>query len=131
MTRSPLPPGQIGPGVRWLVWGIVLAVWTVGLLSPQPVDLADRMLTAQAGFLSFKAGHVAAYAVLAVLSGWLHVRPRHRWLLLALLSLHAFATEYCQRFVPPRTPSWGDVGLDHLGLLVGLGLSHRWWLGSD
>ena len=48
-------------------------------------------------------------------------------LLLAFLSLHAFGTEFLQQFVPERGPSLVDVGIDHVGLAIGLAASWRWW----
>jgi VanZ family protein len=113
--------------IRWLLWLLPLAAWTTALLTPQPVQLADAVLPDSLQFPSFKLLHVGAYAVLAVLAGWLRAPPRVRWLLLVFLSAHAMGTEYFQRFVPLRTPSWGDVGWDHLGLLLGLALSWKWW----
>ena len=50
-----------------------------------------------------------------------------RWLLVAFLSLHGMATEYVQTFVPDRYGSWTDVGIDHIGIALGLALSRKWW----
>jgi VanZ family protein len=41
------------------------------------------------------------------------------------LSLHAVATEALQNLVPTRSGSLRDVGLDHLGILIGAAVS-RW-----
>jgi VanZ family protein len=64
--------------------------------------------------------------VLAMLTGWLLVTYRVRWICLACLSFHAFATEFLQQFVE-RSGSLRDVGLDHLGLALGLILTIPWW----
>jgi VanZ family protein len=74
---------------------------------------------------------VTAYATFAILSGWLFLPGRWRWLMLAFISLHAFGTEFLQRYVPERGPSLWDVGIDHIGIAIGLVLSSKWWLKSD
>jgi hypothetical protein len=125
---------------RWVVWFAFLLAWSAALLAPQSVLLAFlggngddakpvhvRILDS---FLFAKGLHVSAYALAAILSGWLRVAGRWRWALLAFLSAHAFGTEFFQQFVPGRHGSLRDVGLDHLGLLIGVALSWRWWRGS-
>jgi VanZ family protein len=109
------------------VWTIYLLAWTAALLTPYPVAVARSVSPPELRLLAAKSLHVAAYALLAVLSGWLRPPGRSRWLLLALLCAHAAATEFGQRFVATRSASWRDVGLNHLGLLLGLALSWRWW----
>ncbi len=117
-----------GAAVRWLVWFVFVAVWTTALLSPQPVELARHILPEDSLFPSFKSAHLACYAIMAVLSGWVRVPPGWRWWLLLFLSAHAFGTEFLQQFVPGRTASLVDVLIDHIGSLIGLALSRRWWL---
>ena len=56
-------------------------------------------------FLIAKTLHVAAYAVLAGLSGWLRVPSRFRWILLFVIMAHAPATELLQLLVEGRTGS--------------------------
>src|SRR5947209_4126353 len=79
-----------------LVWGLLLIVWTVGLLTPDPVQIGKEALPPEAIFPLAKATHVAAYALLAALLVWVTARPRWRWALLAGLSLHGGLTEYLQ-----------------------------------
>jgi len=110
-----------------LIWIIYTAMWTTALLTPQPARIADEVLTRENAFYASKTLHVSCYAGLAILSGWLRARSPWRWLLLIFLSAHALGTEFAQRFVPHRTPSWGDVGWDHLGIVFGILLSWRWW----
>jgi VanZ family protein len=105
---------------RWLAWWLLLTAWTVALLTPQPAQLAQAVLTEQLDFLSSKALHISAYALLVGLAGWFELSGRMWWLLLPFLSLHAAATEYLQNFIPERTASWRDVGLDHVGMALGL-----------
>jgi VanZ family protein len=123
-------PTRFGPGFRWLVWLLYSAAWSVALLSPLP-DTGDWSLeniSLDLKFLFAKAVHVSAYALLAVLSGWLPVPRCRRWLLLVFLSGHAMATEFFQQFVPGRTGCWFDVGIDHIGIALGLALTWKWWL---
>jgi VanZ family protein len=115
--------------LRWLAWGVFLVAWSAALLTPQPVYLAKRLLPEQTQFPLGKTLHVGAYAVLTLLTSWLCVSRRWRWGLLALVSLHGMATEGVQLLVPDRTGTLRDVGLNHLGILLGFMLSWRaWWL---
>src|SRR5438067_1101160 len=111
---------HFSPRVRWAVWALYVVAWTRSLLVENPVrGVVDPALAFKL-FLFSKTVHVTAYALFAVLSGWLHVRRPHRWLLLAFMSLHAFATEYGQHFFVTRHPSLRDVGLDHAGIALGV-----------
>jgi VanZ family protein len=118
---------RYGTKFRALVWSVYTAVWTTALLTPQPVQVADAILSKENSFFAFKTLHVSAYALLTILTGWLNAPSRWRRLLLCFLSVHALSTEFCQRFVPNRYPSWADVGWDHIGIVLGLILSWAWW----
>jgi VanZ family protein len=113
--------------LRWLLWGTYVTAWTTALLTPQPVDVADAVLPTATSFFFAKSLHVGAYAMLTVLSGWLPLPARFRWLALVFVSVHAWGTEFLQGFVPARYPSLLDVGFDHLGILVGVAVTWRWW----
>jgi VanZ family protein len=127
MGRS-LPHGPwVGSGVRWSVWSVFTVLWTLALLTPEPVHVANAVLTSPARFPTAKLLHVASYAVLVGLTAWLLIPRRGRWLLLGFLSLHALGTEFLQQFVPERGPSWRDVGINHVGLALGLIASWSWW----
>lgn len=78
-------------------------------------------------FLVRKAAHITEYAIL----GWLAARAfigsslellRRKWFLaaLVLVVLHALIDEYHQSFVPTRTGSLYDSGIDVAGGLIGL-----------
>lgn len=112
----------------WLAWVVFTPAWTASLLTTQPVTVGQRALSVGLLFVCAKCLHVGAYATWAVLSGWLQLARPYRWWLLGFLSAHGFATEYLQQFVPGRHPSWRDVGLDHLGLLIGVACTWKWWL---
>jgi VanZ family protein len=74
-----------------------------------------------------KSLHVGAYALLAVLSGWLRPAPRYRWLLAYLVMAHATATEVAQTTTGYRTGELTDVALDHVGIALGMLCAWRWW----
>jgi len=131
---------------RWVVWLLYVAVWTWGLLLPNPDRWAralilpvtivapedhpvrQELLEVVLSLFFSKTLHVAGYALLAVLSGWQRTAWGLRWGLLVFMSIHALGTEFLQAFAPGRHPSWRDVGLDHVGIMVGLALTWKWWL---
>jgi len=116
---------------RWLLWCVFVVIWTTALLTTEPVHVAHAVLAPRFIFPMSKMLHVSAYALLAILSGWVIVPVRRRWILLVFMSLHAFGTEFFQQFVPERGPSLRDVGIDHIGIAIGLLLSCTWWLKSN
>jgi VanZ family protein len=116
---------------RWLMWTVFVVLWTTALLTTEPVHVAHAVLAPRVVLPTAKLLHVSAYAFVAVLSGWLIVPPRWRWLLLVFMCVHAFGTEFFQQFVPERGPSLWDVGIDHVGIAIGLTISCKWWLKSD
>jgi VanZ family protein len=77
------------------------------------------------------AGHFLVYAGLAVLLWWAlaHREPTAGWPLIgAFLGAMAFALsdEWHQTFVPGRTPSLSDLGVDALGALCALVVVGLW-----
>jgi VanZ family protein len=116
-------------GLRWALWLVCVVVWTLMLVRPEPAQVLGEVVPKQATYPVAKTGHISAYAFLTVLSAWLRVRGGKRWLLLAFLSLHGVATELIQTQVPGRHGSPLDVGFDHIGILIGLALSWKWWRG--
>jgi VanZ family protein len=113
--------------LRWLIWLAFVTSWTVALLTPEPAVLAESVLSEEALPGSFNLAHLSCYAVMSALSGWLRVPASRRWLLLAFLSSHAFLTEFAQAFIPGRSASLADVAIDHLGILIGVVATYRWW----
>ena len=110
----------------WLAWWVVFAGWTAALLRPEPVAVGRRVLPGALLFYAGKGLHVSAYAVLAGWAVWLPASRRVRCALLGLLVLHAGATEYLQPYVG-RGGDLKDVGLDLLGVALGLLLTVRRW----
>jgi hypothetical protein len=131
---------------RWLVWLLFVGLWTSALLLPNPDEWAralllpatdsaikphrvrQELLDIVLSFFFSKTLHVVGYALLAMLSGWLGLAWRVRWRLLLFMSAHAMATELFQGLSPGRHPSWRDVGLDHVGIALGLALTWKLWL---
>jgi VanZ family protein len=115
------------PRIRWALWTLCVAGWTALLVTTAPARVIREVVPSQASWSVHKIGHVVGYAFLTLLSAWLGVRRERRWLLLVFLSLHGMGTEFVQTFVPERYGSWTDVGIDHVGIALGLALSWRWW----
>lgn len=96
-----------------------LLLWLFPNITEESIGLAH--------FLIRKAAHLTEYAVL----GWLAARAftgssrelfRHKWFFVSLLliTLHALLDELRQSFVPSRTGSLYDSGIDIVGGLIGL-----------
>lgn len=110
----------------WAAWLGVLVVFTYGLVAPQMPGAG--WIPRELRFAVAKGGHVAGYALLAILTAWLPVPRLVRLPLLAMLVLHAGGTEYAQTFVSGRFGSWRDVGFDLIGVILGTALTwRRWW----
>ena len=120
---------------RWLIWTSVVIVWTLALEFPVPdpgQGPAGEFIM-QKKYLFGKSLHVAVYALLAVLSAWVPMPGRYRWLMMFFLMLHAWGTEMLQLALEEwchRGGSLGDVGLDIVGIVVGVAASWKWWTRS-
>ncbi|HEV3262433.1 MAG TPA: VanZ family protein [Gemmataceae bacterium] len=112
---------------RWLVWLVYAVAWTRALLMQVPVPGETIRRFHEDFFLFAKCVHLCAYALFAMLTGWLVVPARSRWLLLGLLVLHAAGTEYLQQFTADRHASVRDVGLNLVGLGLGVAMTWRLW----
>jgi VanZ family protein len=86
-------------------------------LSPDTYELLHTFIR--------KLGHLTEYAVLAILWARALAGPAARWRMphiagaLTIAVLWAMGDEWHQTFVPGRTPSVVDVGIDALGALLG------------
>jgi VanZ family protein len=140
--RAEALPHSSPTGVA-LYWGVVIA-WMVviSLLSTEPFSAANtnryldpvlrcffpHITAAQFVFWHYvvrKVAHLAEFFVLGTLTYWASRRgrlPRWRatWMLqaLGLALLYALADEAHQAFVPNRTPSLYDSGIDWLGAVA-------------
>ena len=112
-------------------WGPVL-IWclVIFMFSHQPkavlAPLQPSTIVEQPGFMLFgmdadtllgKSAHVLLFAVLGVL---LYRATQRYWLTIVLALLYAGVDEWHQSFVPGRTPRFGDVGFDMVGVIIGL-----------
>jgi VanZ family protein len=86
---------------------------------------ADRLIS--------NLAHIPAYGLLTFL--WLrsfNAGPGHKpmlmWLVIAGLILFAVIDEYRQSFVPGRTGSLPDFGLDMIGMVLGVVLHSKFYL---
>jgi VanZ family protein len=112
---------------RMVGWLLGLAVWTAALLTTYPAKVHEEIMPRDLQFPTAKFLHVSAYAFLTAFVSCLPLRTGWRWALVAVLSLHAFSTEFLQQFVELRHGSLRDVGIDHLGIALGLVLAWKWW----
>ena len=118
---------------RWLVWWLYVLAWSIALVVPLPNSIGPEghELSLHNKFLIAKGLHLLAYAILAALTGWVASPMRYRWLLAALLMAHATVTELIQLHITNRTGQLEDVGLDHVGLLLGMLCTWKWWTAAD
>jgi VanZ family protein len=126
---------RVRPLYRWLLWLIFIVLWTAALLEPIPEGPWDlepvTLFGVELKLLIAKAVHVSTYAALAVLTGWLRVPGRLRWLPLFFITVHGTLTELLQLLTPTRTGMLTDVGFDNVGVALGLLLSWKWWSAPD
>ena len=123
---------------RWWLWGVYVAALTAALVLPVPATEGlpgGEFISARRYFIA-KSVHVSAYALMAVLSAWLRVPLRYRWLLAFFLAAHAAATELTQWALTEagwsqRTGTLQDVGYDFLGLALGIPVAWKWWTSPD
>ncbi len=117
--------------IRWTMWLMLLAVWTVALEVPVP---SGGQVIQTYRYLIAKGMHVFVYAVLTFTAGWLRVPERFRWLVMFCLMVHAAATELLQQALEQwchRSGSLADVGYDQIGIAIGVVLGWKWWTQAD
>ena len=114
--------------LRRVVWVGYMVLWSLALVTPQPVRASHAVLPEGLQFPAPRCCTWSGYALLCALTGWQRLgTPRWRPLILLALSAHACLTELIQRVVPERHGSWDDVTLNHVGLYLGIALAWRWW----
>jgi hypothetical protein len=117
---------------RWQIWLTLVIVWTIALEFPvpDPGDIPAREFILSLKFIVGKTMHLMIYAWLAAYSARLDVPARFRWLLMFFLMFHAWATEMLQRALSHwfhRGGSLTDVGIDILGIAIGVAFSWKRW----
>ena len=83
MSELPEKTTWLPPYVPRVVWLVYVVLWTRALLMPNPINPDDHEQLREHLFYFGKSVHVAAYGLFAILSAWLYVPFRYRWLLLA------------------------------------------------
>ena len=146
MEQSPIlmaPPQPATPSVtsyrpslaarRWIWVGYAIA-WTTALLMPVPLPEQTDPRWQEPLFTFTKCVHVSAYAVFTGLSAWLLLPRRYRWIMPIVLVGHGMLTELLQHLMHDicgRTGQWSDVGLDVIGIAIGVALSWKWWFARE
>jgi hypothetical protein len=115
--------------IRWIAWAVFAVIWTTLLVLPgsnfRPLGLDNTPLLR---FILAKSLHMLAYTLFTFLSGLLPVPARYRCVVLFFVVVHGTATELIQlHFVENRSGTLDDVGIDNLGVLLGLLAGWKWW----
>jgi VanZ family protein len=121
---------------RWLIWSTFVILWTIALEMPVhvPETLPGRELILSWRMLIAKSAHVAAFAVLTVLSAWAPMPPHYRWLMMFFLMAYGTGTELMQDALFEwcgRTGLLTDVAFNQLGVLLGAAASWKLWTRPD
>src|SRR5262245_56229746 len=112
---------RVGCGVLgWSLWALLLAVWTVALLRPEPPKMGEAVVPTSLRFWAAKGLHLGSYGFLALVSCWLPASGRVRVAVWTALLAHAALTEVGQLYVEGRTGSVMDVLINATGLTLGV-----------
>jgi len=87
--------------IRWLIWIGFVVAWTIALEVPAPETEGlpgGEMIDSNRRLIA-KSAHVAVYVVMAMLSGWVPIALRYRWVMMFFLMGHAWGTEYLQELL--------------------------------
>ena len=106
----------------WACWWLLLILWTIGLLRPEPIQLQHQLIPSSLGWIIAKGLHLGVYALLALFASLLPGSSSFKLICFIILMVHAFATEFLQQWVKERTGSLSDVAIDLLGVALGLGV---------
>ena len=106
----------------WACWWLILVLWTIGLLRPEPIQLQHHLISPSLGWITAKGLHLGVYALFALFASLLPSSPSLKLFCFIILMVHAFATEFLQQWVKERTGSLSDVAIDLLGVTLGLGV---------
>jgi len=106
----------------WACWWLILILWTIGLLRPEPIQLQHQLIPSSLVWIIAKGLHLGVYALLALFASLLPSSPSFKLICFIILMVHAFATEFLQQWVKERTGSLSDVAIDLLGVALGLAL---------
>lgn len=108
------------PACRWSAWAVYALAWSLALLLPVP-EAGEELVGWENTFVFSKFVHVGGFTALTLLG--LALPGRWRWAGLAYASLFAVLSEFLQWLLYEwmhRHGRWADVGLDHIGIGIGL-----------
>ncbi len=119
--------------IALVVFLVYLVVLTCLLLTPRPQSHLNQDFKnfIREFFFTYidPIVHLLCFTLLGFLASLVPWR-RSRWTLLALLMAYGAGTEIVQYFIPERTPEWGDLLQDALGLVAGMTAANfflSWW----
>jgi hypothetical protein len=124
------------PVTRWLIWMGFVVGWSIALEVPfqDTAGLPGGEFIMTNRMVVTKSLHVCVYVVMTILSGWVPMPARYRWLMMLFLMIHATGSELLQLALEShfhRGGSLTDVGFDNLGILIGVIVSWKWWTRPD
>ncbi|NBR04555.1 MAG: hypothetical protein EBT92_02180 [Planctomycetes bacterium] len=115
----------------WACWWLLLILWTIGLLRPEPIQMQHQLISPSLGWITAKGLHLGVYALLALSASILPGSSSFKLACFIILMVHAFATEFLQQWVKERTGSLSDVAIDLLGVVLGFGMwKLYYWFGT-
>lgn len=115
----------------WASWWLLLILWTIGLLRPEPIQMQHQLISPSLGWITAKGLHLGVYALLALSASILPGSSSFKLACFIILMVHAFATEFLQQWVKERTGSLSDVAIDLLGVVLGFGMwKLYYWFGT-
>lgn len=126
LGRAEAASARVAPLLAW----VLVVVWAGFIFALSATPNLRFAESASLDFLVRKAGHMAAFGILAVLL-WRAIAYSRRSgamaVSLALTILYAASDEFHQSFTAGRHPSPIDVGIDSIGALIAL-LALAAWL---
>lgn len=124
-TNHPPGPPQFPVWLGWCIWGGFWAVFTYGLLSPDPPRAVDILHIDWLKVIASKMAHFSGFALLTFLAGRLPGPRRLAFPLWVFLAFFGAITEYLQTFVEGRHGNPMDTAINWTGIALGLFLIFR------
>lgn len=126
MTAPTDPPAPLRRAALWALWAGSLALLTYGLVSPEPPKVGGKLFRHDVHYWVSNAVHLAGYAYLSALAGFLALGPRGELGLRLALVAHGALTEYLQSRVEGRYGSAEDAAIDAAGVILGWASVRLW-----
>lgn len=106
-------------------WLLSLYVFTDRLIDPSPVP-EDLKPDPSIMLIIAKIVHLLGYAWCTFWGLWLWQNLNWRIWFATFMIAHGILTELIQSYIPTRTGSWRDVGIDTVGVFLGVFLIWVW-----